>query len=266
METVLVRGVEIAYRRRGRGIPLVLLHGAFGDSREWIDDLPALSGHAEVIAWDAPGCGASSDVPSDWAAGDWSDAVVGFIDSLGLDRPVACGLSLGSVLALLVARDHPTALRGLVLAGPYAGWAGSLDPTDLERRIRSIEATISIPAEQWADEFLASTLPADTPVERVAAARAALLEWRPATTAALLSAFARLDLRAALPRITVPTLVVRGAQDLRSPFVAAAAIARAIPRARLVEIGGLGHDCTGPDFDAAVVRFLAGLGATSSSA
>lgn len=260
---MFAHGVEVAYQRRGRGIPLVLLHGAFGDSRDWLDDVAHLADHAEVIAWDAPGCGGSADVPSGWTARDWSEAVVEFIDAVGLDQPVLCGHSLGSVLALLVARDHPTALRGLVLAGPYAGWAGSLDSDELDRRIRGVEATITTPAEQWADEFLATVFPAATPPERVAAARSALLEWRPATTAALLSAFARLDLRSALPRVAVPTLVVRGSRDERSPFGAALAIAREIPHARFVELDGLGHDCTGPDFDTVVARFLDRLSAAS---
>ncbi|NUT58279.1 MAG: alpha/beta hydrolase, partial [Agromyces sp.] len=143
MRTVRVDGLDLAYRRNGHGIPLLFLHDAFGDSRDWTEeserladradvvawDAPGCGGssdvpigwtdeserladRADVVAWDAPGCGGSSDVPIGWTDEDWADAIAGFVDALGLDRPVICGLSLGSVLALLAVRDHPRIARG----------------------------------------------------------------------------------------------------------------------------------------------------------
>ncbi|MCD2443305.1 alpha/beta hydrolase [Agromyces sp. SYSU K20354] len=263
METVRVDAIDVAYRRSGAGTPIVLLHSAFGDSCDWASDIVALGTDHEVVAWDAPGCGASSDVPAGWTDRDWSDALAGFITGLGLDRPVVCGLSLGSVMALLLARDHPRALRALVLAGAYAGWAGSLSAAEFDRRVASVEATIDRPPADWADAFLESVFPPDVSAERVAAARASLLAWRPATTRVLLSSLVSLDLRPALPHIDVPTLVVRGEADQRSPWRAALAIASTIPHARFVELPGLGHDCTGPGFDVLVRDFVARLPAAA---
>jgi pimeloyl-ACP methyl ester carboxylesterase len=56
-ERVDVGGLEVAYRRAGRGKPLLLLHGAFADSRSWRPQLETLSDEFDVVAWDAPGCG-----------------------------------------------------------------------------------------------------------------------------------------------------------------------------------------------------------------
>ncbi|MGW4928516.1 alpha/beta fold hydrolase [Agromyces sp. NPDC004153] len=261
MRTVRVDGLDLAYRRSGHGVPLLFLHGAFGDSRDWTAESERLADRADVVAWDAPGCGGSSDVPEGWTDEDWSGAIAGFVDTLGLDRPVICGLSLGSVLALLAVRDHPRLARGLILAGPYAGWAGSLPATEVERRIHDFEATADLPVAEWAEEFLQGAFRADASPERLASARAALLEWRPQTTAAMLEALGRLDLRSCLHLIDVPTLVVHGGADRRSPFSAALAIAQAIPNARLVELAGLGHDCCGEaEFIRAVERFLDDLG------
>ena len=258
MRSVRTAGVDIAYRRSGRGTPLLLLHGAFGDSRDWTHVQAGLAEHADVVAWDAPGCGASSDVPSDWTDADWANAIAGFIDAVGLERPVICGLSLGSVFALLAARDHPASMRALVLAGPYAGWAGSLGPDEVERRVAAAEATMATPVAEWADAFLSSVYPTGTDQGRIADARSALLAWRPSTTAAILE-IARLDLRDTLPGITVPTLVVRGSDDERSPVAAAAAIVATVRDARFVELPGLGHDCIGPAFADAVIDFMNGL-------
>lgn len=63
METVEVGGLRIAYRRAGSGPVLVPIHGALGDSRDWRRQLEGLSDELTVVAWDAPGCGASDDRP-----------------------------------------------------------------------------------------------------------------------------------------------------------------------------------------------------------
>ncbi|MDQ0894730.1 alpha/beta fold hydrolase [Agromyces ramosus] len=260
MDSVRVGGLTITYRRGGFGVPIILLHGAFGDSGDWSADIRALESGHDVVAWDAPGCGGSSDVPSGWTASDWADVLAGFIAALGLDRPVVCGLSLGSVMALLLARDHPEVPRALVLAGPYAGWAGSLPADDLEQRIAAVESTRTTPAEEWVDGFLETVFERRAAPERLATARQAVIAWRPDTTGAVLEAFARLDLRPVLSRIRVPALVIRGTADTRSSYSAAHAIASAIPDSRFTELPGLGHDCTGPAFDAQLRTFIARLG------
>lgn len=182
MPEVAVGGVRIAYRRRGTGAPLVLFHGAFEDSRVWAGELERLGSHLDVIAWDAPGCGASDDVPAQWSDADWADAASGFITALGLRNPAVAGFSFGSMIALLVARDHPTSLGQLVLVGAYAGWAGSLSPTELAERVSAVQFTMEHPVEEWADEFLDSVFTPDADPERRTLARRLLDDWRPATT------------------------------------------------------------------------------------
>ena len=260
MESVRVGDLAITYRRGGFGIPIVLLHGAFGDSSDWAGDVEGLEAGHDVVAWDAPGCGGSTDVPAGWTDHDWADVLADFIATLGLDRPVVCGLSLGSVMALVLARDHPEVAGALVLAGPYAGWAGSLPADELEQRIAAVESTVTTPAEEWVDGFLETVFEHGVAPDRLAAARRTVIASRPATTSALLAAFARLDLRPMLSRIQVPTLVIRGDADTRSSYSAALMIARAIPDSRFSELPGLGHDCTGPAFDAQVRAFITRLG------
>lgn len=264
MAEVVVGGVRIAYRRRGSGAPLVLFHGAYEDSRVWAEEVQRLSPHVDVIAWDAPGCGASDDVPRRWRDSDWADAASGFLTALGLTTPAVAGFSLGSVIALLLARDHPTAAGSLVLVGAYAGWGGSLDPGALAQRIAAAQFTIDHPAADWADDFLDSVFAADVAPERRAHARSLLEDWRPATTAALLDVMVQ-DLRPALPSIRTPTVVVRGADDARSPRSASLEICDLLPHARLVEIAGAGHDCTGPELDAVLIAAARNARATARS-
>ncbi|GAB90739.1 alpha/beta fold hydrolase [Gordonia rhizosphera] len=252
MDAVEVDGLRIAYRRQGSGDPLVILHGAFEDSRVWLDDMRRLSEHVDVIAWDAPGCGASDDIPAGWTSRDWGRVAASFIRALGLSRPAVAGLSFGSIVALLLARDHPERVGGLVLIGAYAGWAGSLDPDALEERFAQARFMIEHPVEEWADEFLVSVYSPTADPARRDRARRLLDDWRPETTRALLDV-ASLDLRSALPSISTPVVVVRGSDDVRSPHEAAVSLCDRLPDARLVELDGAGHDCAGPDLDDVLV-------------
>lgn len=256
MAEVVVHGLRIAYRRQGRGAPLVLFHGAFEDARIWSDELGRLSRHVDVIAWDAPGCGASDDVPPDWDDADWAAAASGFLSALGLEAPTVAGFSLGSILALLLARHHPASVGRLVLVGAYAGWGGSLDAEALAARIASVEFTLAHPVEEWAEAFLDSVYGQDADPGRRATARALLADWRPATTRNLLRQLTR-DLRPELAHIRTPSVIVRGAGDARSPRSASVELSESLPNARFVEVAG-GHDCSGPELDDLLVRVARG--------
>ena len=252
MAEVVVGGVRIAYRRCGTGAPLVLFHGAFEDSRIWVEEFERLSSRVDVIAWDAPGCGDSEDVPQGWTDADWADAASGFVTALGLKTPAVAGFSFGSMIALLLARDHPASVGRLVLVGAYAGWGGSLDADALAQRVATARFTMEHPVEEWADDFLDSVFASDAPPQRRAHARKLIDDWRPTTSAALLDVMVQ-DLRPGLPTIRTPTLIVRGTADARSPRSASLEMCELLPHGRLVEIADAGHDCTGPELDAVLI-------------
>ena len=129
MDRIDVDGLPIAFRRTGNGPPLLLLHGAFCDSRDWRRQLDAFAAEFTVIAWDAPGCGDAADLPSpDYGLDNMIDTLAGFIRALRLQHPHVLGLSLGSILAIALHAGHPGAVRSLVLASAYA-----VGPRPLER-------------------------------------------------------------------------------------------------------------------------------------
>ena len=130
-----VDGMRIAYRRAGIGPVLVMLHGAPTDSRTWQWMLPGLARDHTVIAWDAPGFGASSDIDDSWRAPQFADALAAFVAALGLERPHLVGHSFGTMIALSLFQRHPAVPASLVLVGGYAGWAGSLPPEEVARRL-----------------------------------------------------------------------------------------------------------------------------------
>ena len=87
VDQVELEGVRIACVRAGAGPPLFLLHGFVGDSRDWRRQLEDLSDEFTVVAWDAPGCGRSSDPPETFRMPQYADCLAGFVHTLGLGRP-----------------------------------------------------------------------------------------------------------------------------------------------------------------------------------
>jgi pimeloyl-ACP methyl ester carboxylesterase len=264
LERLEVGGIRIAYRRAGQGPSLVLLHGGPSDSREWRHQLMGLSDEFTVVAWDMPGCGQSEDPPDDWLqTRDYADCLVSFMQALGLERPHLLGLSFGSGLALELYRWHPEIPRSLLLASAYAGWAGSLPSEVVEQRKQRMLRLFDEPPERFAQEFLPTLLTGSAPPALVEEVTTILSEIHPAGQRALFRAgFAEHDLRDVLPRIAVPTLLIYGDRDLRSPKNVAEKMHAQIPGSRLEFIPDVGHQCDmeAPErFNAAVRAFMRSL-------
>jgi pimeloyl-ACP methyl ester carboxylesterase len=221
VERVDIAGISVAYRRAGTGPPIVLLHGAYQDSRFWSRQLAGLYDEFSLLAWDAPAFGLSDDPPASFTTDDYGDCLAGFISALSLHRPVVLGLSFGSVLALTLYWRHPDTVGSLVLASAYAGWAGSLPPEEVQRRLRQGTRELELPPEQilpaWIPTLLTPTAPQQLVDEvwammrdfHATGMRVACTRWAPPTCA-------RCSLRSPSPPsccTATPTCVPRSASD-----------------------------------------------------
>lgn len=240
----------------------MLLHGAIGDWREWRLQLDALAGDYTVVAWDAPGCGDSFDPPPDYGLAGYANCLAELVAELGLERPHVVGLSFGSGLALELFRLHPELPRSLVLASAYAGWAGSLGREAAEERRELLLREADRPPEEVARDFSATLFMQSVPAALVDEAVALMCDFHPAGVRAMANAFADADLLEVLPRIDVPTLLVHGDSDQRSPLRVAEDLHARIPDSKLVVIPGPGHavNMEAPErFNEVVLEFLKGL-------
>lgn len=260
LDAVDVNGRRTAYRRAGDGPPLVLLHGAYEDGRFWAGQLDALSGEFTVIAPDVAGFGQSDDPLPTWTADDYADWLAGFIGALGLEKPAVLGLSFGSVLALATFRRHPRAIGRLVLASAYAGWAGSLSAEEVARRLAVASAELDQPAEEIIARWLPTLLTEGASADVRELVAELMRGFHPAGMRAALHGLGAVDLRDVLPRINVPTLLLYGDADLRSPVETVGRDLHAqISGSRLVVIPGAPHlaNLEQPQaFNAAVREFL----------
>ncbi len=106
----------------GEGIPLLCLHTAASDTRQFrgLMNDPRVLQHFRVIAFDLPWHGKSSP-PAGWqhvdyllTSRDYVDIILAVADALALERPVAMGCSIGGRIALHLALDHPERFRAII--------------------------------------------------------------------------------------------------------------------------------------------------------
>jgi len=235
-----VGGVTIAYQRVGQGPPLVFVHGAAVDSRMWEPQVAGLADEFTVVAWDEPGAGRSSDLPEAFGLAGFADGLAGLIEALELGPAHVAGLSWGGTVVLELYRRRPELVATLIMIDTYAGWKGSLPPDEVQARVEGARRMLSAPPEEF-DPALPGLFAGDPPAEYVPVLTAMAAEVRPASLGQDLAIMAEADLSDLLPQIAVPTLLIWGSLDVRSPLTVARQFEETIPGAELIVIERAGH-------------------------
>ncbi|MEO7712145.1 MAG: alpha/beta fold hydrolase [Gemmatimonadaceae bacterium] len=239
----LANGFEVAYDRAGSGVPLLLIHGWPHSRALWAGQTSGLATQAQCIAPDLRGFG-ESVVHGPWSIEQFADDLDALLEALSIPNAVVCGLSMGGYVALSLLRRHPARVRGLILASTRAT---ADSPEAREKRARLIEFIEQRGMEALANRQLA-TMVGTTTLESRPDVRASLLEMMAAAPpdgviGALRAMADRADSSDLLPTITVPTLVVGGAEDTFIPSDELRAMATRIPHSRFELLGGSGHVC-----------------------
>jgi 3-oxoadipate enol-lactonase len=229
--------VELGYRVDGppEAPEVVLLHAIGTSAAMWAPQRPELALDHRVISVDLRGHGTSPVPDGPYAMGELAGDVVRLLDRLGVARASVCGLSLGGMVALVLARQAPDRVDRLVAAAVVPVPAS---PTAwLERAALVLDGgTQSIRAlvlERWG---YASRAP-----DIGRAVLEMLAGTQPQGYAGCCAAIASMDLRPLLPLIAAPTLLLAGDADPAAPASVAEEMARAMPDARVEVIAGAAH-------------------------
>jgi pimeloyl-ACP methyl ester carboxylesterase len=243
MRLVRAGGVELQVLDRGRGMPVVLVHGFPLDHSMWDAQIAALRRRFRVVAPDLRGFGGSQASEGTVSMEQMADDLAALLDALALDEPVVlCGLSMGGYVAFEFWRRHAARLRGLVLcdtrAAPDAKEAAA---GRLETAARVLgEGNLALADSLMPKLFAAATL-ADQP-NLAAIERQKILAADPRGVAAALRGMAaRRDFRSELAQISLPTLVIVGEHDAISTVDEMRGIAKAIANAEFVIVPNAGH-------------------------
>jgi 3-oxoadipate enol-lactonase len=246
--------------------PLIFLHGIGGAACAWRPQLQFFGAQFRAIAWDMPGYGTSAPLhPVTIAA--LANALKDFLAECGATRPCIVGHSIGGMIVQQFIADEPDAARAVVLAQtspafgrPDGDWqrafiGARLGPLDRGETMASL-------AHSLVDELTGD----DPDPQGVALARQCMAAVPDATYRGMMLALMGFDLRAALARIRIPTLVLSGSRDNNAPASMMAKMAAHIPSASYVELERVGHlanlENSGA-FNSALANFL---GAHSSVA
>ena len=120
MPTVRTNDIETYYERRGEGPPIVFVHAAVLDGRQWAPQVEALCDEYTTFVYDVRGHGRTGGSARDaYSIALLADDLGAFLDAAGVERPVLCGLSMGGCIAQTYAAAHPERLAGLVLADTF---------------------------------------------------------------------------------------------------------------------------------------------------
>ena len=236
MEKVNVNGVQLAYERRGKGSPLVLLHGFPLDHHLWDEVVPLLEDTFDVILPDLRGFGESTTVDSPYSMDDYASDIAGLLDQLGVQKAAIVGHSMGGYAALAFARLYPERVSGL-------GLVSSQVLADAPERKEGRYKSAADVSANGIESVVATMTPKFTSDERLQSyARISMEQQQPAAYVGALKAMAeRADSTALLPSFSFPVVIVHGDTDALIPIDRAREVKEALPQAHLVEISGAGH-------------------------
>jgi len=208
---------------------LILVHGAGGNHLHWPAELRRLH-EATVYALDLPGHGRSGGQGCD-TIGDYAQAIVEFLNTVGIEQPIIVGHSMGGAIALTLALYFPTRVAGLVLMA--TGARLRVAPAILDGMRSNFEGSVELITRfAWSPE----TKPALTEL-----GRQALLETGPDVLLGDFSACDRFNVMERLGEIEHPTLVIVGTADQLTPPKYARFLTEHIPDARLVLVEDASH-------------------------
>ncbi len=259
---------RIAVDHMGEGPLVVLLHGIGGNRTNWRDQLAAFAARFHAVAWDARGYGLSDDYDGPLTYRDFCDDLLRVLDHFKADKAHLVGLSMGASIIQDFYAQHPHRVASMVLADTRPGFEAAFDPVAREEFLR-LRLHPLREGKEPADiaPAVARSLMDPSAGEAV---YARLVESMQALHKA--SYMKAIEARGTwqptfVPStVTVPTLVVVGADDRLTPPAMAKSIADAIPNARLAVIPAAGHlsNIEQPEsFNEIVLAFLADAAQTA---
>jgi len=275
MSTAAINGIDVYYEEHGSGDPLLLIMGLAADSVAWMFQLPDFSAKYRTIVFDNRGVGRTSKPAGPYTISQMADDAAGLLDSLDVRRAHVLGVSMGGMIAQELALRHPQRVRGLVLGCTYAKpdegvgrqlesslkvFGGSRGPNgELQVDLSKLDPMMffqHLLPTVFNPPFIMNELP------KLMQVFSGALQYGFSMDAILAQVVAtqKHDTLDRLGKITAPTLVLTGDNDLLIPSANSDVLAAKIPGAKLTKIPGGSHgfNFETPDtFNTAVLEFLA---------
>ncbi|HIP95748.1 MAG TPA: alpha/beta hydrolase, partial [Anaerolineae bacterium] len=231
--------LNLAFEETGQGWPVVFVHGWGDSSAIWKETVADLSSDFRCIVLDLPGHGDSPAGQGPWSIKTLTAPVQILMGALGITAATIVGHSMGGVVALQLASEHPELVKRLVLVNvPTCGQWSRTFFTLLSTRLGSCLVGMAQAGARLLARFTPHLPGKDSP----------FLRWNESIahtdTHVLYETLRDMSDRSCQPqlmRVQVPTLIIAGSKDIVVPPRMARRIAAGIPRARLASIPGASH-------------------------
>jgi 3-oxoadipate enol-lactonase len=231
-----INGIPIAFDRRGKGTPLVLLHGYPLDHSIWESVAALLVNDFDLILPDLRGFGESGSPGANTTMADYAADVAGLLDHLGIQKAAIAGHSMGGYVALAFAGAFPGRVLGLGLISSQT----LADPP--EKRTSRYQEAKQVMAQGVKDVAEGMSVKLTEDVRLQGKLKELILLQRPKGLAGALRAMAdRPDTTRMLAGFNSPLVLVHGLADGLIPVERAQNVKAAVPHAHLTEFINVGH-------------------------
>ncbi len=112
--------LTLYFEEYGQGFPLLLIHGLLSDLTSWKYQIEPFSAHYRVIIVDLKGFGKSTKPQYEYRVHSHADDLQALLEHLNISKTHVCGLSMGGMVAEVLAIKYPQLVKGLVLADSAA--------------------------------------------------------------------------------------------------------------------------------------------------
>ncbi len=265
MPTLVVNGVDLYYESAGSGPETVVFaHGLLMSSAMFREQVRHLSGHYRVIVYDHRGQGRSEDARRGHDMDSLAEDAAALVEGLGANPCHFAGLSMGGFVGLRLAARRPELLRSCILMETSAA---PEEPANV-RRYRLLNWAVrllgpGVAADKVMPILFGRSFLSDPARQAVREEwRGHLLGLRRSIHRAVTAVIERRGVVDELGKITLPTLILVGEEDVATPPAKAECIQAGIPGSRLVRIPSAGHSSPIENpaaVNAALDAFLAGL-------
>lgn len=239
IETYSLSGLTTKVKQAGDGPRLLMIQGLGTDHRAWDPVMERMQAHLRCVSFDNRGVGGASDVGAETTMEDLADDAAELIEALGEGPMHLCGVSMGGAIAMRVASRHPHLVSSLALHST----AARPDPRllailDFRKRIvNSGQASellrLFVAITAFSQERMSLPLPVGaTEIEKIDAEeysahlRVATEQWMTDDE---------------LAKITAPTLVTVGSEDILTTPDHSRDLHRGIAGSELLVVEGGGH-------------------------
>jgi len=233
-------GTRLAYAVEGEGVPFVFIPG-WVSHLELDDKIAEAMGTREAdagirfVTMDKRGNGLSERHPADVSLESRVTDLETVVEAIGLEKFALGGLSEGGPVAIAYAVRHPEQVEKLVILGSYADGSRIGGSQEMRDAVRSVvKAEWGMASRVMAELFVGPDSIMD--IDAFAAYQQAAAD--PEEALAIIDAAIEIDVRALLPQITAPTLVVHHRADRIVPIELGQEVAAGIPGARFASYPG----------------------------